>query len=420
MIGVMNWKQLDLDSSSTLKLAGILWLAYLLILAVLESFLMPMPPEWRWYYVLHGLNALLFLGYVAWPGMRREMGRWFMPAAILLLSMLPILIDFVVVQALPRTPASIPEALALRLLPVLFFALVLTAWTYSWQAVVAFCVGTAVFSIFFAYIFRPTEPVPDNRFAANLLLVMIRTVTFLMVGYLINFIVTQQKRQQAALAEANAKLANYAATVEKLAESRERNRVARELHDTLAHTLSGLTVQLETVEAYWEPDPGTAHRMLAKALDTSRSGLVETRRALKALRASPVDDMGLLLALQRLGEQTAVRAPFVVNLMLPDSLPDMTPDVEQCLYRTTQEALTNVIRHAEAQQVDVALNYDQNGFVLRVQDNGRGFDARQQQNGEHYGLVGMKERAALVGGKVEIKSVKGQGTAVVLTIQNRR
>jgi signal transduction histidine kinase len=101
---------------------------------------------------------------------------------------------------------------------------------------------------------------------------------------------------------------------------------------------------------------------------------------------------------------------------LPDTLPDMTPDVEQCIYRTTQEALTNVIRHAEAQQVDVALTYDFNGFVLRVQDNGLGFDAKQQQGGEHYGLVGMKERAALVGGELKIKSVQGQGTAVILTI----
>ena len=156
--------------------------------------------------------------------------------------------------------------------------------------------------------------------------------------------------------------------------------------------------------------------MLGKALATSRSGLVETRRALKALRASPVDDLGLILALRRLGEQTAVRAPFIVNLMLPDILPDMTSDVEQCIYRTTQEALTNVIRHAEAQQVDVALTYDSNGFMLRVQDNGRGFDAKKRQNGEHYGLVGMQERAALVGGELEIKSVKGQGTAVILTL----
>ena len=137
MIVAMKWKPLDLDSSSTLKLAGVLWLAYLLILAILESFLMPTPSEWRWYYMAHGLNALMFLGYVAWPGMRQVMGRWFMPIAILLLSLLPILIDFVVVSALPHTPASVPEALALRLLPMLFVALVLTAWTYSWRAVVA-------------------------------------------------------------------------------------------------------------------------------------------------------------------------------------------------------------------------------------------------------------------------------------------
>ena len=412
----LNWKLLELDSSTTLKLAAVLWLAYLLILAVLETFLIPASQEWRWFKVVHGLNALLFLGYVFWPGMRLLIGRWFMPVAIFLLSLLPISIDFLVVVVLPDSPASLPEAAALRLLPVLFFGLVLTAWTYSWRVVVAYCVGTAVFHFFLSHIFRPTGPVEDNLFASNLLLILTRTVTFLVVGYLMNFIVTQQNRLQQDLAEANTKLMNYATTAERLAESRERNRVARELHDTLAHTLSGLTVQLETVEAYWEPDPDTAHLMLSKALANSRSGLVETRRALKALRATPVDDLGLILALRRLGEQTAARAPFSVNLMLPISLPDTTPDVEQCIYRTAQEALTNVVRHAAAQQVDMTLTHNTNGFMLRVQDDGRGLDVEQKQNGEHFGLVGMQERAALVGGELTIESTPGQGTSVVLTI----
>lgn len=413
----LYWKSFELDSSSTLKLAGGLWLVYLLILAVLESSLTRTPPIWRWYYVMHGLNAILFWGYVSWPRLRSTLGRWFMPIAILLLSLLPILIDYFMVELLPRTPFSLPEDMATRLLPVLFFGLVLTAWMYSWRAVVAYSVGTAIISISFSIIYQFTEQVPDHFLATTLLLYSIRTVTFLLVGSLMNFMVAQQKRQQAALTVANAKLTNYAATVECLAESRERNRVARELHDTLAHTLSGLTVQLETVGAYWEPNPETAHRMLGKALNTSRSGLVETRRAIKALRASPVDDMGLILALRRLGEQMAIRSSFTINLHLPSVLPDLSPDVEQCIYRTAQEALANVARHAAAEQVDLILTHSVNGLTLLVQDDGRGFNAVQRQNGEHFGLIGMQERALLVNGELTIQSAPGEGTRVLLLIQ---
>src|SRR5439155_24600069 len=122
---------------------------------------------------------------------------------------------------------------------------------------------------------------------------------------------------------------HHAGTLESLAVSRERNRMARELHDTLAHTLSGLSVQLETVEAYWDVEPRTAHAMLDRALEATRDGLQETRRALKALRASPLDDLGLSLAIQRMAESAVARADIHLDLAIPKQVPPLSPDVEQ-------------------------------------------------------------------------------------------
>ena len=94
--------------------------------------------------------------------------------------------------------------------------------------------------------------------------------------------------------------------------------MARELHDTLAHTLSGLSVQLEATQAYWEADPDTARELLGRSLSATRLGLDDTRRALKALRASPLDDLGLLMALQRLAESAAERDRPKGAVELPD------------------------------------------------------------------------------------------------------
>src|SRR4029078_5838718 len=108
--------------------------------------------------------------------------------------------------------------------------------------------------------------------------------------------------------EANAKLVDYASTNEQLAVTRERNRVARDMHDTLAHTLSAVSVQLEAADSVWDSQPQQAHELLQKSLASARAGLGETRRAVRALRASPLDDLGLGLALRDLAESTADRA----------------------------------------------------------------------------------------------------------------
>ena len=137
------------------------------------------------------------------------------------------------------------------MLTVLLIALVLTAWQYRWRHVALFCLGTAGLNLGMLFLF--IGPV-TRAFFFELVSTVILTVSFLVIGYFINALMTQLRAQQNSLEQANTQLAHYASTLEHLTISRERNRMARELHDTLAHTLSGLTVQLETVKAYWHVD----------------------------------------------------------------------------------------------------------------------------------------------------------------------
>jgi len=212
--------------------------------------------------------------------------------------------------------------------------------------------------------------------------------------------------------------AGYAATLEQLTTSRERNRLARELHDTLAHSLSAMAVQLEAADALWDSAPDEAHARLARSLDTTRDGLAETRRALQALRASPLDDLGLGLAIRALGESAAARNRLAVEVQTPEIDERLSPAIEQCVYRVAQEALENVTRHAAAQRVTVTLAAQGSRVILTVADDGQGFDADAALAEDRFGLRGMRERAELVGGAFQVTSAPGQGTTVRLTVED--
>lgn len=423
-------------------LAAWLWLGYLLLFFLIDSLFVrePLPPL---YYTANALNALLVLGLGWWRQGRTLLGRAFLPAVIVLMSALPILASHLLVPHLvagsglgpgvaPGGPPVLPgpttsaEGMALRLMPVLFMALVLTAWQYRWPQVVLFSLGTAALSLglllstsgpsglTLGLLLSPDGP-PPGVFA-GVLVGVVQAFSFLTVGYFISSLMSRLRAQQAELAQANAQLVHHASTLESLAVSRERNRMARELHDTVAHTLSGLSVQLETVEAYWDVDPQTSHSMLHKALEATRVGLHETRRALKALRASPLDDLGLSLALRRMAESAVARANIHLDLAIPEQVPPLAPDVEQCIYRVAQEAVANAIHHANARTLAVRMACQDGETRLVVRDDGIGFEVPNAEQNGHFGLAGIRERAQLAGGQLTIASHPGSGTTVELVI----
>ena len=231
---------------------------------------------------------------------------------------------------------------------------------------------------------------------------------FLLVGYIVTRMMNAQRAQRRELAA-------YAATLEQLTVSRERNRMARELHDTLAHSLSAVSVQLEAADGALDDSPETAHMLLTKALAQTRSGLTETRRAMQALRASPLEDLGLGLAIRNLAESTARRGGMAVDIQIAEPLPALPPAVEQGVFRVAQEALSNVARHAGATQLHVQLEANDE-LILTVRDNGRGFDAEATGVNGHFGLQGMRERAEMVGGTLKVQSAAATGTTVRLVV----
>jgi signal transduction histidine kinase len=226
----------------------------------------------------------------------------------------------------------------------------------------------------------------------------------------------RQRQQRRSLLEANQQLRHYAATLEQLAVTQERNRMSRELHDTLAHTLSGLAVQLEAARSLWQSAPDRSYAMLEDSLLATRTGLTESRKAIQSLRASPLEDLGLTLALRNLAESAASRTGAVLSLELPTDLEKLAPDVEQCIFRVAQESLENIVRHAEAQRLTFQMVREGTNLILSISDDGKGFDPAQVDVQKQFGLKGLRERVAMFAGELQIHSQPGQGTTIRLIL----
>jgi signal transduction histidine kinase len=405
------------ESKRVFQTAAWMWLVYLVSLAVIDLFIYANRPNdpVLWYHIINAVPACVFLGaaYSKWLNQQRKL---IAPVMILLITAAPILMNRLLDFRLPPAPLSNVEGMVLRQLPILFIGLVLVAWHYNLTTMVLYSLGTNLFEFAIVFGFDLLE---ESRLSSFYFITIIRTVCFVVVGVFIIQLIAHLRKQQESLRFANSQLTHYASTLESLTVSRERNRMSRELHDTVVHTLSGLTVQLETAKAYWDVDAETARNLLGQSLETTRSGLQETRRALKALRASPLDDMGLVAAIQKLGESAAERGKLLLDISLPGSNKILAPDVEQCIYRVAQEAVENVVHHANAQHLKVSLTVDEDPIRLVIEDDGIGFNQDNRLLSGHFGLEGMRERAQLVGGMLTVQSKPSSGTTIQLVIQGR-
>lgn len=193
------------------------------------------------------------------------------------------------------------------------------------------------------------------------------------------------------------------------AQEAERHRIARELHDQVGQSL---TVVLLGLKQLGDRAPVELRDELALVRESARTGLDDVRRVARELRPGVLDDLGLQAALAALATDVAASGGPPVRRTFGPGLPDLGHDVEVVVYRVAQEALTNVVRHAGAQRVDLSLLRLGTDVVLEVADDGRGFGAGAV---EGTGLLGMRDRAALVGGTVEVSSGSA-GTTVRLRV----
>lgn len=239
------------------------------------------------------------------------------------------------------------------------------------------------------------------------------------VGMYVTMYVRQaeaREKAQALAAEletANQQLTDYAARVEDLSIANERQRMARELHDTLSQGLAGLILQLEAADAHLASQRhDKVQSIVANAMEGARLTLADARRVIDDLRQPSLDDLdsALRLELERFTNATGIPIRFHADPTPP--LPDST---KETLVRAVAESLTNIARHANAQNVEVDLRMKDKSLLLTIQDDGQGFDATAIPAG-HYGILGIKERVRLVNGSFDIQSEKGKGALLKVEI----
>jgi signal transduction histidine kinase len=363
------------------------------------------------------LIELALLVLLLWSQVPRRLGRWYIPIT-LMIALVPLLVGYYWWPS--ENPLQTPFVI------FFFVMLVLIAWQYTFRTILAYVVGLTLYEGWVS------TPLTDWPLTVNLGWLILQAAMMLIVGYIIVRLVSIQREQRAALAEAyeqqaaaTRRLQQNAVTLEELTISRERTRLARELHDTLAHSLSAVAVQLEAVRSLWQVDPPQARRLLDEADETVRRGLTEARRALRALRASPLQECGLILALEDLAETAAERCGATLELHLPEQIDgNLSPAVEQGVYRIAQEALENIVRHAEARALVVRLEPQDHRLVLIVQDDGRGMagdGGASSGSGteDRLGIRGMEERASMIGGRLQITTGAKRGTTIHLTVPLR-
>ena len=199
------------------------------------------------------------------------------------------------------------------------------------------------------------------------------------------------------------------------AQEEERRRIARELHDETAQTLTSLLVGLRAVEESRHLDQ--ALEAAGKLRGLVASALAGVQRMARGLRPSALDDLGLEEALERLSAETSRYAGFVVDLQVTGArLPRLAEVVEIALYRVAQEALTNAGKHAAPKHVSVLIHQTPTVVRLVVEDDGKGFDVAQAQSEIQLGLLGMRERMHLIGGSMTVESSPGHGTTVSVSV----
>src|SRR5262249_4839163 len=205
----------------------------------------------------------------------------------------------------------------------------------------------------------------------------------------------------------------------------ERNRIARELHDTLLQSFHGVMFRLRGATNVLPDRPLEAKQRLEAALQHGTQAIREGRDAVHGLRASTTTTNDLAAALTTLGDELAPSHSddpqahtASLDVAIEGSPRSLRPIIRDDIYRIGGEALRNAFRHARARRIEVEIRYDARQFQLRVRDDGQGIDGTvlDDPRAGHFGLPGMRERAALVGGHLEVWSEAGMGTEVVLTI----
>lgn len=220
-----------------------------------------------------------------------------------------------------------------------------------------------------------------------------------------------ERQAKEELAAAHEQLRQYALQVEELAAVQERNHIAREIHDSLGHTLTAQNIQLQTAVKLWQRDPNRAQSFLQQAQQLAATAMQEVRRSVRTLREDAPENPPLEEEIAHLANDfyQGTGVAIATQIDVPVSIP---PRMTKVLYRIVQEALTNISKHAQATQAKIQISTSSSNICLVVQDNGRGFDPEQNKTG--FGLQGMQERVAAAGGTLQLETKSGAGCRITI------
>jgi PAS domain S-box-containing protein len=230
--------------------------------------------------------------------------------------------------------------------------------------------------------------------------------------------IAERKGAERELEESREELRRLSASLQAVREE-EKTRIARELHDELGQALTGLKMDLAQLVSQLGPEQSDAVNRAKSMHSLLDSTVASVRRIATELRPLMLDDLGLVPTIEWLAHDFSQRTGVAVELQLPAADFDVEPELSTAVFRVLQESLTNVARHADASRVGVALTGSRGGIELRVQDNGRGISPSAAHGTKTLGLLGMRERTAMLGGKFILESEPGVGTTIVMTIPRR-
>jgi PAS domain S-box-containing protein len=228
--------------------------------------------------------------------------------------------------------------------------------------------------------------------------------------------ITDRHKAERELSESRARLQALSRQL-LAAQENERKRVAREVHDELGQALTGIKLGLSALQNRGQRRPSIETDRRLKTVNDSIDGAIESvRRIVLRMRPGVLDNLGPLAALEWEVQAFTQQAGLPVRLALPQELSELDGEKSTTLYRTVQEALTNVVRHANATSVEVGLRVENGSLVLQVTDDGKGIAENELRNPRSMGILGMRERAMSCGGTLEVRRAVNGGTDVVLTV----
>lgn len=239
-------------------------------------------------------------------------------------------------------------------------------------------------------------------------------ILFLMI-YIANEVQENERMTQELIMvhQVNHELENYAAVSEKIAEDKERKRLAREIHDTLGHALTGIAAGVDACIAMIDINPEATKKQLMVISKVVRHGIVDVRNSLNKLRPGALEQHGFKGAIENMIEEFTSVSDLTISLDYRLDKVDFENTKEDILFRVIQESVTNAVRHGDATHIDISLYIEDNSLYLKIQDNGQGCEEI------HYGfgLKQMKERLGMINGKVAYDGHHGFLTIVTIPLQ---